>query len=99
MSLIYSARARRDIEAALALTQSEFPSTLADFRRHFAAMIARISDWPLSGHPIPGRADLRAIPMVRYPYKLVYRVSVSTIEIVHFRHTSRQTPESWEGGR
>jgi hypothetical protein len=41
------------------------------------------------------RPDVRMMPLVRYPYKIFYRILGDTIRILHIRHAARRP---W-GGR
>ena len=48
---------------------------------------------PYSGYKTDD-PDVRALFIIRYPYKIFYRVRDDIVEIVHIRHTSRRP---WEG--
>jgi plasmid stabilization system protein ParE len=36
------------------------------------------------------RPDVRAVLVLRYPYKIFYRVRGDTVEILHIRHTAQR---------
>jgi addiction module RelE/StbE family toxin len=56
--------------------------------------VAQLKDHPLSGYQTDD-PDVRVIFVVRYPYKIFYRVR-DAIEILHIRHTSRR---AWKNDR
>lgn len=66
--------------------------------RNVAASIleatAQLKDHPESGYRT-NNPDVRVKFLVRYPYKIFYRVR-DEIEILHIRHTSRR---AWKGDR
>jgi toxin ParE1/3/4 len=39
---------------------------------------------------VVGRAEVRAVLVLRYPYKIFYRLRGDAAEILHIRHTARQ---------
>jgi plasmid stabilization system protein ParE len=50
--------------------------------------VAQLGDHPLSGYRTDD-PEVRVLFIVRYPYKILYRVR-ETVEILHIRHTSRR---------
>jgi len=50
--------------------------------------VAQLRGHPLSGHQTDD-PEVRVLFIVRYPYKIFYRVR-ETVEILHIRHTSRR---------
>jgi plasmid stabilization system protein ParE len=42
------------------------------------------------------RPGVRVVPLIRYPYKIFYRIADDTVRILHIRHTSRRP---WENER
>jgi plasmid stabilization system protein ParE len=54
-----------------------------------------LRDQPYSGYKT-NDPDVRVKFLVRYPYKMFYRVRADGVEIVHIRHTSRRP---WVGER
>ena len=54
--------------------------------------VKRLEDQPLSGYRTD-QPDIRVIFVIRYPYKIFYRVR-DEVEILHIRHTSRR---AWAG--
>jgi toxin ParE1/3/4 len=58
-------------------------------------MERRIGQWPESAQEVEQRPGIRAVPFIRYPYRLFYQVTSEAVEILHIRHTARQAP--WKG--
>jgi toxin ParE1/3/4 len=56
--------------------------------------VKRLEDNPLSGYKADN-PEVRVIFVVRYPYKIFYRVR-DEVEILHIRHTSRR---AWTGDK
>jgi toxin ParE1/3/4 len=50
--------------------------------------VAQLREHPLSGYRT-NDPDVRVVFVVRYPYKIFYRVR-EIVEILHIRHTSRR---------
>jgi toxin ParE1/3/4 len=57
--------------------------------------VAQLADQPCSGYATDD-PDVRVKFVVRYPYKIFYRVRDDAVEIAHIRHTSRRP---WSGAR
>jgi toxin ParE1/3/4 len=57
--------------------------------------VAQLGKQPHSGYRTD-RPDVRVLFVVRYPYKIFYRVRDDVVEILHIRHTSRR---AWTGNR
>jgi plasmid stabilization system protein ParE len=60
-------------------------------------VIAHIATHPASAAPVAERPGMRVAPLIRYPYKIFYRVLEDRVRVVHIRHTSRR-PWPGEGG-
>jgi hypothetical protein len=59
----------------------------------------RIGDWPESAQEIAERPGVRGVPLIRYPYKVFYKVTDQAIEILYIHHTSRRPPWEMRAGR
>jgi toxin ParE1/3/4 len=57
--------------------------------------VAQLGDQPHSGYRTDN-PEVRVMFVVRYPYKIFYRVRDDVVEILHIRHTSRR---AWAGER
>ena len=58
-------------------------------------VVAHIAAHPESAAPVVQRPGMRVAPLIRYPYRIFYRVLEDRVRIVHIRHTSRRP---WPGG-
>jgi len=91
MKIIYSPRAARDLERI-----ADYYATLADstIARAVGGRIERVIDriarHPESAPRLAQRPDVRVALVIRYPYKIFYRVRGDGVEILHIRHTSRR---------
>jgi plasmid stabilization system protein ParE len=59
------------------------------------AAVVQLADHPYSGY-LTDDPDVRVKFVIRYPYKVFYRIRKDVVEIVHIRHTSRRP---WSRGR
>lgn len=46
--------------------------------------------WPESAREVEGRASVRVIPLIRYPYRIFYRVNGERVEILHVHYAGRE---------
>jgi toxin ParE1/3/4 len=94
MRVEYSRRSIADLLKVAADSQRFGTADIVEKRIRQA--IARIADFPKSGTPIEQRPGRHVVSLVRYPYKIFYRVFEDHALILHIRNTSR---EPWEGER
>jgi toxin ParE1/3/4 len=90
MKILFTKPALEDIEAIRAYLAAHYPYIAPSVERRLRLAFARISEWPESAQPVVGRANVRMAPLVRYPYKIFYRVTSSAIEILHVSHSSQK---------
>lgn len=50
----------------------------------------RIANQPNAAREVVQRPGVRVLPLVRYPYKVFYRVRSDSVLILHIRHAARQ---------
>ena len=97
MRIAYSKRAVADIRRIAAESQRAFGSKPAEaLGARIRATIEQLSREPYTGHELKQKSDVYVFTLVRYPFKIFYRVFNGGIRIQHVRHTSRRT---WEGER
>ncbi len=95
MKVIYSPRGIRDLTAIAAYYRTVAnPRIAAAIGQRIEHVINRVAEYPESAPRVAGRRAVRAALVLRYPYKIFYRVRREHIEIVHIRHTARQP---WRG--
>jgi toxin ParE1/3/4 len=45
--------------------------------------------WPDSAQEVAERPGVRAVPLLRYPYKVFYRNTGEVVEIMYIHHTAQ----------
>ena len=95
MSVRYTPEAFADRERILEYLRERSQSGARNVAASIREAVTQLGDQPLSGYrtEIP---DVRVVIVVRYPYKIFYRVRETAVEILHIRHTSRR---AWTGDR
>ena len=58
--------------------------------RRFVDVMERVRGAPFSAPRVAHRSEVRVAAVVRYPFRIFYRVRGDVIHIVHIRHTSRR---------
>jgi toxin ParE1/3/4 len=93
MKLVYSRRALADLNTiATYYTASASPAIAQSIGRRLESVIERISHAPEASPRLSQRSEVRAATVVRYPFRIFYRVRNDTIDILHNRHTSMRPP-------
>jgi len=94
MRVRYTPAAFSDRERILEYLRELSPNGARSVTASIREAVAKLKDHPLSGYRTedPG---VRVLFVVRYPYKIFYRVG-DGVEILHIRHTSRR---AWKSGR
>jgi plasmid stabilization system protein ParE len=91
MKLVYSRRALADLnEIASYYAASASPSIAEAIERRLGDVIDRICRTPEAAPRVSQRSHVRVVAVVRYPFRIFYRVRNDTIDILHIRHTSRR---------
>lgn len=95
MKVEYSNRAVADLRKISADSRREFGDRVAEaLEARIRAVVDAISRNPLSGPAVEQRSGLRVAPLVRYPFKIFYRVLEDRVRIQHIRHSARRP---WPG--
>jgi plasmid stabilization system protein ParE len=91
MRVEYSKRAVADLRKIGAYYRdSADPLAALAVERRIREVVARIGRSPKSAPPVINRSGLRVVLVLRYPYKIFYRVIGDVVRIVHIRHTARR---------
>jgi toxin ParE1/3/4 len=91
MKVVYSRRALADIEAiATYYSAAGSPAIAESIEQRFLEVIERIRQSPESAPRVTQRSQVRVVLVVRYPFRIFYRVRAATIDVLHIRHTSRR---------
>jgi toxin ParE1/3/4 len=93
MKVVMTPGARADLEDILSFLSSNYPGAIAAFERRLKLTLRRIERWPMSAAVVVDRSAIHMAPLVRYPYKIFYRVT-HDVEILHIHHASRRP---WSG--
>jgi toxin ParE1/3/4 len=91
MKVEYSNRAVADLRRISADSRRVFGDRVAEpLEARIRAVADRISRDPFSAPEVESRPGLRVARLVRYPFKVFYRVFDDRVRIVHIRHTARR---------
>jgi toxin ParE1/3/4 len=90
MRVVYTTEAIADLDGIFDYIANHYPAISDAFQNRLHAVIARVARWPDSAQEVSGRPEVRVAPLIRYPYKVFYRVSGDTVEILHVHHAARE---------
>jgi len=89
MKVVYTDDASEDLDEILAYIASNYPAVYDAFLIRLRSVIARIGMWPDSAQEVAERPGVRAVPLLRYPYKVFYRNTGEMVEIMHIHHAAQ----------
>lgn len=92
MRVVYTHQALADLDTILEFIGSNYPTAYAGFELRMAMIARRIGRWPDSAEQVAGRPGVRVVPMIRYPYKVFYRVTADAVEVLYIHHAARREP-------
>ena len=95
MRIRYTPEAFADRERIFEYLRERSPSGARNVLASIREAVLLLRDHPYSGYKA-NDGDVRVKFVIRYPYKIFYRVREDVIEIAHIRHTSRRP---WKGER
>ena len=91
MKIEYSRRAVADLRKIAADSHEMFGDLVAEaLETRIRAVVDRIARDPLSAPEVGQRPGLHVVPLIRYPFKVFYRVLDGSVRILHIRHTARR---------
>jgi plasmid stabilization system protein ParE len=90
MKVVYTEDALRDLGAIADWLVLHYPTVAPAVERRIRAVVARIARWPQSSRRAAGRPGVRVAPLGRYPYRIFYRLTGDTIEILHIHHAAQR---------
>ena len=90
MKIIFTETALSDLIQIFEYLTSNYPTLVGPVEQRINSVLTRLQDWPESARKVTQRTNIRVAPLVRYPYRIFYRITNEAIEIVHIRHTSRR---------
>jgi plasmid stabilization system protein ParE len=95
MKVVFTEDALGDLDAIADWLIVHYPAAAPTIEQRIRSVVAHIARWPESARMSASRANVRVIPVGRYPYKIFYRISDDTVEILHIHHAARQP---WDEG-
>lgn len=92
MKVEFTNRAVGDLRKISAQSRKEFGAPVAAaLELRIRNVVEQISSAPESAPRVEQRSGMRVVQLVRYPFKIFYRIiSDDTVRILHIRHTSRR---------
>ncbi|MBV9755676.1 MAG: type II toxin-antitoxin system RelE/ParE family toxin [Alphaproteobacteria bacterium] len=94
MKLAWTDAALDDLRTIAEYLVANHPDVAGTVHRRLHLVLERIAQWPESAQRVIGRPDVRVVPLVRYPYRVFYRITAESVEILHIRPMARRAP--WE---
>ena len=88
--VVFTQAALADLDEILEFTALNYPALVGPLEQRIRAVVARIARWPESGRAVPERAAVRVVPLIRFPFRVFYRIRGDGIEILHIHHSSRE---------
>lgn len=92
MKVVYTDDAITDLDSISEWLAIHYPTIAPLVARRIQSVVDHISRWPESARRVDDRPDVRAVPLIRYPYVIFYRVIGDRIEILHIHHIARERP-------
>jgi plasmid stabilization system protein ParE len=91
MKIEFTNRAVGDLRKISIQSRKEFGSRVtAALALRIQGVVEQIGNSPESAPRVEQRPGIRVVPLVRYPFKIFYRIVGDTIRILHIRYTARQ---------
>ncbi|MDB5567915.1 MAG: Plasmid stabilization system [Tardiphaga sp.] len=91
MKLVYSRQALADLDELAAYYVANASPVIAEsIGQRINDVIDRICRAPEAAPRASQRSHIRVASVVRYPFRIFYRVRNDTIDILYIRHTSRR---------
>jgi len=90
MNVEYTNQALIDLRKISADSRAFGESVAVTLEARIRTIIAHIAEHPEAAATIADRPSIRVVPLIRYPYKIFYRILNDRVRILHIRHTSRR---------
>jgi toxin ParE1/3/4 len=90
MKVEFSKRAAADLRKVSAGSRVFGEAVGAAVELRIRQIIAHIAAHPQAAARVIERPGMHVVPLIRYPYKIFYRVFEDRVRILHIRHTSRR---------
>jgi toxin ParE1/3/4 len=90
MKVEFSRRATADLHELAEEGHSFGETASKGLEARLHGVIAHISKYPRAAPPVEDRPGIHVFPLIRYPYKVFYKVFEDRVLILHIRHASRR---------
>lgn len=91
MKLVYSRPALADLDQIKTYYAANASPAIAEaIGRRLENVVDRIRRAPEAAPRVSQRSRVRVVAVVRYPFRIFYRVRADAVDILHIRHTSRR---------
>lgn len=90
MKVVYTPAALRDLAEIADWLTLHYPTIAPAIESRIRAAVERIGRWPESAQRSNKRPGVRVAAVGRYPYKIFYRITPDTVEILHVHHAARR---------
>jgi toxin ParE1/3/4 len=95
MRIEYSKRATRELKRIGEYYRDAAGLRVAEeLEARIVAVVERIGREPLSAPELEQRPGMHVVLLIKFPYKIFYRIKDDIVFIYHIRHTSRR---HWTG--
>ena len=92
MKVEYTKRAMADLAKVSADSRAFGHALAAAVEARIQEVIAHLAEHPEAAARVAERPGIRVMPLIRYPYKIFYRVLESRVRVLHIRHSARRWP-------
>jgi len=89
MKVRYTPRAQADLDTVYAYLDQRAPVAAIAVKQLIERRIESLAAFPFVA-PATDHPAIRELTVVRYPFKIYYRVAGDEVHILHIRHTSRR---------
>ena len=90
MRIEYTRRAVADLHKVAAESAAFGAEVAIALEARIRELVARIAANPEIGARVAERPGIRVVPLIRYPFKVFYRILDDGVRILHVRHTARR---------
>jgi len=95
MRVRYTPRARDDLDIIYRYLDDHSPAGARAVKAAIEWRIGLLADMPFIA-PVTDEPGVYELPIIRYPYKVYYRVANDEVRVVHIRHAARRPPDMHE---
>jgi toxin ParE1/3/4 len=90
MKIEYARQALADLRKIAAENRAFGEGVAGALELRIRTVIANIAQHPKAAAPVAERPGMRVVPLIRYPYKIFYRIFDDRVKILPIRHSARK---------